>query len=220
MNNRLAEVASGLRTAQKGGSGNWIKQGKGTAVVKRLLLEQKFGGLTFLAELMIESSQSFADAEPTEGSGGQPEQANSPGSSVTFLAKLEGEKKKKDTAYKNMKTFLYELLDESEESLKKAAAERVARFNAKQEPVPAWFTAQGLGPADWTDQQELMVVLDRVTGSDQPCAGMAIRYETARITTGTGKRITVANWSCVKDQDGNTIAARKKAIDGAPVAAQ
>jgi hypothetical protein len=220
MNSRLAEVAANVRAASKGGAGSWIKQGRGIAVVKRLLLEQKFGGLTFLAELMVESSQSLPDAEITPESGGKPELANSPGSSFTFLCKLEGEKKKKDTAYKNMKTFLYELLDESEESLTKAAAERKARFAAKTEAVPAWFAAQG-GTADsWSDTQELMVVLDRVTSSDQPCAGMAIRYETARVTTGTGKRITVANWACIKTQDANTIAARKAAIDAAPVAAQ
>lgn len=222
MNSSLLDIAAGVRAAQSGGAGNYAKQGKGVAIIKSLFLGKKFSGQTFIGELLVESSQSYADAEVTPESNGQPEQANAPGSSFSQVCKLDGDEKKKKTAQKNMKNFLYELLGETDASIQKAATDRLARFLKNEEQPPKWLAEIGKTGAEWNADLEWATILDRVTSTDQPCVGMALRYETVRITTnnGAGKRITVVNWYHIPGQTPETIAARRALIAGTPPAAQ
>lgn len=191
----VSDVAAKIRKANTAGGGNWIKQGKGIQIVKSLALDKKRSGLCFIAEMETESSTSFPDAEPTEGSGGLPETANAPGTSVSFLCELDANE---DVAYPNMKAYVYKLLGETDEKIDARAKARVA---AKE-------VAEG-----WTGDDEFGEILGKLVGQDQPCRGMRLAYDTRRITTKKGNRITVANWRTV-DQTGEEIAARRAKLDG------
>lgn len=79
------DIVNDIGKATVFGRGNYIKQGKGIAVLDKITLDRKTKGWMLIAEFVVESSQSFPDAEPTDTSGGQPEQANSPGSSFSVI---------------------------------------------------------------------------------------------------------------------------------------
>jgi hypothetical protein len=209
----MMDIVKNVRAAQMGGAGNWIRQGRGVLVVRELGVNEGFKGQKFSSQMIVESSESLPDAEVTPESKGLPEVANSPGSSVSFICLLEGEKKKKDTAYKNMKTYLYKLLDESEESINQAAAERASKGEGpNHDQVPQGWSKEHPNET-WNGDYELALILAKISASDQPLTGMAIRFETARVTTGSGKRITVVNWYTMQ-QTGEEIAARRARVLG------
>jgi hypothetical protein len=208
MSANVRAVASRLRKATTVGGGNWIKQGKGVQIVKSLSLDKKRSGLTFVAEMETESSESFADAEVTETSAGLPEKANAPGTSVSFLCELDANE---EVAYPNMKAYVYKLLGTNDAEIDKAAGERIARQKAgQQDGIPADF---GKAPEEWTGDDEFGETLSRLVGPDQPAKGMRIGFDTRRITTKKGQRITVANWSTVQ-QTKEEIDARRAKLEG------
>lgn len=211
----LADIAKSMKGAATGGGGNWFKQGKGVAVVKNIAIGQKYKGFTFLTEFLIESSESFSDADPAEA-GGPPEKANSPGSDASTAFVLEGDPKKVAVMMRKSKELLYALLDESDASVEAAAKKRAAAGQGpiSEGKVPAeWCAAYAKTADQWSAEDELGEILKRVNG--KTLRGVAVSYSTSRVAVGN-KKITSVNFSHIK-QTNEQIAARRAKLDGQEV---
>ena len=192
------EIAKKIRKSREANGGNWLKQDKGRLIVKALKLEDMFKGTTFVAELLVESSESIPGAK---NDAGEPELANPAGTTVSYVQQLD---ENPDVAYPNMKSFLYKLLDESDESIDAAAAARIARGEKK--------------PGEWTGDDEFGEDLAGLTSKDQPARGMAIDFETFQKQARESKKLlTLPKWATVPPTKGNAaeeIAARRAKLDG------
>lgn len=94
VNKAILDRIAGARAS---GGGNYIRDGQYTFTVLKLLLEQKYGGTCFIAELLVDSSNAvFTDVDP-----------NPPGSTCSFVVNLDGAGKL--SAPGNIKQFILAL---------------------------------------------------------------------------------------------------------------
>jgi hypothetical protein len=200
------DIAKKLGGSRAAGGGNYIKQGKGRLIVKSLKHEDLYAGETFIAELYVERSESFPGAiNPTTK---EPELANPPGSSASFIQQF---KQFPETAFAMTKGFLLTLLGEDDSTLAKGAAERVAKGQVPEE----WCKAENKPAAAWSGADEFGLAYENVVSKANPCRGMALDYETYTKPTKKGDKILVLPRFTHVKQTPDEIAARRAAFDGA-----
>lgn len=107
----IRDIAKKIAESDARGGGNWLKDGRGVLVVKALKFDNMEGGDTFVAEMLVESSESYPDAKDDKG---QPVIANAPGSTVSYVQQLD----KFKSAFSNTKTFILALMGEDESAVK------------------------------------------------------------------------------------------------------
>lgn len=140
------DIASWAKKAAKANAmrtGNYIRQGRGRLVIRSIVCEEMHGGETFVAEMGVVSSESFADAD---------EKANAPGSIVSYVQQIT---KRPDVALPNIKAFFLALMGLDEDGLAKAAA-------AKQ-MTPEDFFAYQVTKASGEDQKARGMLIDYST---------------------------------------------------------
>lgn len=195
----VRDIAKKIAASRAAGGGNYLKDGKGICIVKALKQENLYKGETFIAELLVETSESI----PGLMENGQPVTANSPGSTFAFIQQFE---EFPDVAFGNTKAFILTLMGESDESLVAAAAE------IKASRQKAGTLAKG---EDYTADDEFAAAYERLTGPQQPGRGMRISFETyRRVTKKSGKSLVLPHWEHVP-QTVEQIAATRAKLDGA-----
>jgi hypothetical protein len=177
----LKKIAS--RDTRASGGGNYFKQGRGRCIVKALKIENKEEGPTFIGEYVIESSQSYDDALNDKG---QPEKANAPGSTVSWVQKLQKHK----SAAGNVKAHVLAIGGDDEEDFASEDGEK--KF---EEGMKALFSKT---------QPATGMVVDYETYQKPIKSG-----------PNAGKPITLIKWKHVPGQTAAEIAARRKQIESA-----
>lgn len=104
----IRDLAKKIAESRSSGGGNHVRDGRGVCIVKALKHETLYKGETFIAELLVESSENLPDAKNADGS---QIQANAPGSSFSFLQQFE---EYPDTAFGNTKSFILTLMGEAD----------------------------------------------------------------------------------------------------------
>jgi hypothetical protein len=182
------DIFKRIAGSQSSGGGNFIKQGKGTLIIKNVKLPNLYNGDTFIAEFQVKASESYPDAVDKAG---KPESANAPGTGCSYVQQLE----KFESAPGNVKAFVEKLVGNSDLSdddfvglLKEVVNEDP---NAKDD-----------------DGQKLEV---------NPMRGHEIGFETYQkpIQKGpnAGKMITLIRWEHLETDDA-TVQANRDALDG------
>lgn len=191
-------MAKKIAASRGSSGGNHLRDGRGVCIVKALKQESLYKGETFIAELMVESSESLAEARDASGA---PIQANAPGSSFSFIQQFE---EYPETAFGNTKSFILTLMGETEESLAVSAAA------TKAEKIKAGELAAG---QDHTADDEFVAAYERLIGAAQPARGMRIRYETFRkLAKKSGISLVLPRWETVP-QTVESIAATRAKMD-------
>ncbi len=180
----IADIAKKLMTARASGGGNYFRDGSGILIVKALKHETLYKGETFVAEFVVESSKSDPTAKDAAG---QPIEANPPGTTVTFIQQYDV---RPDTAFAQVKAFLFALFDESDDSLAKAAAANKRQL-----------------------QDEFGAAYNAAVGEAQLARGMRIKYSTIRkYTKDKSKLLTLPVFETLK-QTAEQIAATRAQLD-------
>ncbi len=196
-----------------GGGADNIRDGKGTLIVKLIkYVPDGNDGEMVVVEAQVEESTSYEGAKDPDGA---PVLANAVGSDVKCVWKLT---KFPKVAYANTKAFVFALLDESEESLAIAAAERARTMTPEQR---AKHERDGdVDPGKpWTKDQEFALTFLYLTGPEAPAKGMRVKYSTWRQWTkaNPGKpsiELTLPKFAHVT-QTMEQIAAARAALEGA-----
>ena len=181
----IKDIAARIGQARANGGGNYLKDGRGIGIVKALKQENLHKGETFIAELLIESSEASGEVNPDGTSVGPP---NPPGSTVSMIQQFE---EFPETAFNNTKTFIYALMGETDESMAAAAIETqkaMAKAGKPKAEIDAWDAAE-----------EFAAAYTRLTSAENPARGMRIRFETFRkMTKTTRKMLTLPRWETVQ----------------------
>lgn len=124
--------ASQIAASEVVESGNWIRDGKGRLIVKKIVFEKMNGGPTFVAEFEVESNQKVnvfslltkekLDVEP-----------NAPGTSCSQVVKLTGDEQAIKSKQGSIKSFICKLL--GADPKKVTPAEYIAAFRDACSPA-------------------------------------------------------------------------------------
>lgn len=181
----IRDIAKKIGQSRAAGGGNYVKDGRGTGIVKVLKHEDAYKGEIFVAEILVESSEATEREKD-----GTPVQPNAVGSSFSFVQLFE---EYPDTAFGNTKAFILALMGETDESLAAAAKETVAEMMKKGSKA----TAEEIDK--WDADAEFAAAYQRLTSSQNPARGMRIRWETYRKSSKrTGKVLTIPRWETVE----------------------
>lgn len=222
----IRDHAAKSSSSDSNNSGNWIKHGKGTFIVKRLKFnEGGYKGDSFAAEFIVEESAPLIGEVDEKGVQILP---NPVGSVVSSVQTFAGTKNKVDMAHKNMGVLIYALVGATAADMAQAAAETTALFKAEGRELPL----QPDGSRQWTLDDEFANLCEYLTcdnvakskvvkttltpnGQDKvnPAAGMRIGYSTTNATTKEQKRIVVPIWQSI-EQTQEQIAATRAKIEG------
>ena len=121
----VREIAKKVAEASATGGGNYLKHGKGVAVVKEVLYKEDLdSGRGFIVELIMDS------VEPYMGADGKPLPCNAPGSIVSFVQLFD---KYPKSALGNTKAFIEALYGESLDS--DAFVDRMEKMTSDKNPA-------------------------------------------------------------------------------------
>lgn len=221
----IRDHAAKSSSSDSNSSGNWIKHGKGTFIVKRLKFNEGYKGDSFAAEFIVEESSPLVGELDEKGTQVLP---NAPGSVVSNVQTFAGDKNKVDMAHKNMGIFIYALLGATAVDMAEAAASTSAMFAAEGRELPL----QPDGSRRWTLDDEFANLCEYLTCEDikkskvvktsltpngqdkvNPACGMRIGYSTVTATTKAQKKIVVPVWQSI-EQTNEQIAAGRAQVEG------
>src|SRR4029077_12904671 len=150
----LKDIAAKVAAAKASGSGNYIRPGRGTLMVKELKYTRGFKGDMFVAEMRVIESQSLAGRVDKDG---KPVLANEPGSTVSFVQLFD---KHEQTAFPNTKAYFLALYGEKEEEI--TAEELVGAIEAACSKVnPARGMVIRFETVDKETQKHVQITIPR-----------------------------------------------------------
>ncbi len=206
----MMDIAAKVAGSTSRGGGNWLTDGAGILIVQALKFGTRpkfYNGDTFVAELVVESSQSYADSAI---------KANPPGSVVSFIQQFE---EFPQTAFSNTRGFLMSLCGETDASLEedaRATADRLASDPAFKAQVTSYFkeNPSAVDPKTWDAHKQFTLGFARLTDEkDNPARGMRIAYKTYHSKpTAKGNILTLPSWTTIQ-QDAAAIAAVRAKLD-------
>lgn len=192
----IRDIAKKIAGSRASGGGNYVKDGRGTGIIKVLKHEDAYKGEIFVAEILVESSE--ATERAADGNGMVP--PNAVGSSFSFVQMFD---EYPETALGNTKSFIFALMGETDESIAAAAKETaaaMAKAGKSQKDIDEWDGAM-----------EFVEAYKRLTGSENPARGMRIKWETYRKPSKkTGKMLTIPKWETVEQTAEMIAEARAK----------
>ena len=104
------DIAAQIAGSRASNGGNFIRDGRGVLVIKKISIEKLYEGQTFIAELCVVESAPSGEKDEK----GQEIQPNPVGSTVSFIQQLE---KRPQTAFGNTKAFLLAAAEEDEDNI-------------------------------------------------------------------------------------------------------
>lgn len=203
----VSVIARKIAAGKARSGGDFLNPGKGEIEIVALKDGDKpefRDGATFVAEAVMIECEGFKGMLNAQGK--EKPAGNPVGGPITFLQQFD---EYPDTAYDNVKSFILTLLDETDESLEAAAAE-------KRKSNPALQGSNGA----WSGQDEFATAYDSlVNRQTNPARGMRIRYSTYEYKAKeSGNILTLPRWESVKQTEAE-IQARRAARDRAAPAA-
>jgi len=106
----LEEIGGQLAGARAANGGNFIRDGRGVLMIKRVTVEKLYKGQTFIAEMEVIDSHESGDKDEK----GQLIPPNPVGSTVSFIQQLDA---RPETAFGNAKAFLLAAAEEEEDQI-------------------------------------------------------------------------------------------------------